>query len=102
MNTLRPPLKTIAQKLREANLTIHVTVGNCITGRYIEISPRNDDSALTLITFTRDPGQPYCHISHYGRTGHELEDLGWDDRFDFSGLSTREVVNRITGCMMTA
>lgn len=58
MNTLRPPLKTIAQKLREANLTIHVTVGNCIAGRYIEISPRNDDSALTLITFTRDPGQP--------------------------------------------
>lgn len=40
MNTLRPPLKTIAQKLRETNPIIHVTVGNCIAGRYIEISPK--------------------------------------------------------------
>ena len=57
MNTLRPPLKTIAQKLRETNPIIHVAVGNCIAGRYIEIRPQ-DDGALTLITFTRDPANP--------------------------------------------
>lgn len=98
MNTLRPPLKTIAQKLRETNPIIHVAVGNCIAGRYIEIRPQ-DDGALTLITFTRDPANPYCHISKYRRTKHGLEGLGRDERFDFSGMPTRGVVERISGCL---
>lgn len=71
-----------------------------LAGRYIEISPKNDDSALTLITFTRDPANPYCHISKYRRTEHGLEDLGRDDRFDFSGMSTHGVVGRISGCLV--
>lgn len=58
------------------------------------------DDALTLITFTRDPANPYCHISKYRRTEHGLEDLGRDDRFDFSGMPTRGVVGRISGCLV--
>lgn len=53
-----------------------------------------------LITFTRDPANPYCHISKYRRTEHGLEDLGRDDRFDFSGMSTHGVVGRISGCLV--
>lgn len=99
MNTLRPPLKTIARQLHETNPDTQISVNECIVGRYIEIRPQ-DDGALTLITFTRDPANPYCHISKYRRTEHGLEDLGRDDRFDFSGMSTHGVVGRISGCLV--
>lgn len=100
MNTLRPPLKTIARQLHETNPDTQISVNECIAGRYIEISPKNDDSALTLITFTHAPANPYCHISKYRRTKHGLEDLGRDERFDFSGMPTRGVVGRISGCLV--